>query len=197
MVRRTDANNKPNWARSVKSLLCTNGFAEVWFRQGVGDIALFIRFFKERLSDEYKQECSSRISDSSRARFYREIKPLFEYSTYLDIVSCKSHRIALSRFLVSSHVLHIETGRWTRPLTPADRRYCEFCLNKIEDEFHLLLECTKYSDLRSEFIPKYYWKRPSMQKVIELVNTTKKKTLIALAKYLYKAFKLRQDSLTP
>ena len=41
------------------------------------------------------------------------------------------------------------------------------CLNCLEDEFHFLLECPLYRELRFFFIKPYYWKRLNMPKFIE------------------------------
>ena len=57
----------------------------------------------------------------------------------------KSHRIALARFMASSHRLGVETGTWARPIIPYEQRLCENC-QKLDDEYHFLLECTKLSE---------------------------------------------------
>ena len=42
---------------------------------------------------------------------------------------------------------------------------------KLEDEFHFLLECTLYKDLRKKYVKKYYWKSTNMPTVIELITS--------------------------
>ena len=62
---------------------------------------------------------------------------------------------------MSSHRLFIETGRWRKPVSvPVHDINCIAC-NTLEDEYHFVLECTHYSDLRKQLIPRYY-KRPNM-----------------------------------
>ena len=64
----------------------------------------------------------------------------------------KKFRVAMTKLRVSSHRLEIEVGRRTRPnRTPVDERKCRYG-NKLEDEFHFLLECTLYEDLRKQYI---------------------------------------------
>ena len=41
-----DTHNAVSWIKSVRNLLCENGFADAWFNQGVGDVASFINVFK-------------------------------------------------------------------------------------------------------------------------------------------------------
>ena len=188
-----DSSNKPTWARSVKNLLCTTGFAEVWFNQGVPDIGSFISLFKQRITDMFIQNWRGQLDNSSRARFYRTIKPEFSTSKYLDLVECKSHRIALTRFITSSHTLKIETGRWTRPKTPINNRLCQHCINKVEDEFHILTECPLYRTIRQRLISNYYVINPSMYKVVQLLTSSRKRDIISLAKFIYAAFKIHTE----
>ena len=79
---------------------------------------------------------------------------------------------------MSSHRLEIEAGRWARPKSiPLDERKCRTC-NKIEDEYHFVIECTLFKEIRSEFIHKYYWKRPSMFKFVDLINSSNQKQFL-------------------
>ena len=46
--------------------------------------------------------------------------------------------------LKSSHRLAIETGKYTRPITPRSQRFCNHCTqNVLGDEMHFLLSCPK------------------------------------------------------
>jgi len=56
---------------------------------------------------------------------------------------------------MSSHRLKVETCRWQKPTAiPFNERKCTLCL-KLEDEFHFLLECPLYIDLRKKEVKKY------------------------------------------
>ena len=184
-----DRNTRYGWSRKVRSLLFSCGFGEPWYNQGVGDIDWFCAVFKTRLSDMFQQEWHGRICDSTRATFYRTFKDQITFSPYLDGVSSKLYRISLSRLRTSSHRLGIETGRWRRPVLPREQRKCPRC-DKIDDEYHFLLECCILKDLRTQLIPAYYWKRPSMFKCIQLLNSSDK-TLNKLAKYVHRGFMLK------
>ena len=185
-----DNHSGDSWIKSVRSLLCNHGFGEVWYNQGVGDPDLFMKLFRGQCFDIFKQNWQEQLKESPRARFYRAIKTSHFFSPYLKNINVKSHRIALTRLLVSSHKLHVETGRWERPVTSPDERYCRVCVNKIEDEFHCLAECDLYKEIRRHLIPKYFWARQSMYKVVELVTTEKSSLLKRLSKYVYLAAKI-------
>ena len=45
-----------------------------------------------------------------------------------------------------------------------------FC-NSLEDEFHFILECPLYHELRIKYIKTYYWNRPNILKFIELFKS--------------------------
>ena len=47
----------------------------------------------------------------------------------------------------------METGRYSQPVTPLDKRTCFHC-GEIEDEYHFLLVCTLYNDLRCDLAEK-------------------------------------------
>ena len=55
-------------------------------------------------------------------------------------------------------------------------------LNVLEDEFHFVLQCTKYNDLRKKYIKKYYWHRPSTFKLVQLLSVKNRKELCNLGK---------------
>jgi len=50
------------------------------------------------------------------------------------------------------------------------------CL-KLEDEFHFLLECPLYKDLRKKYVKKYNWKNTNMLTFIEPI-ISKNETVI-------------------
>ena len=120
--------------------------------------------------------------------FYREVIGTHSFQNMLDVITVPGHRAALVRLICSSHRLYIETGRWSRPKITRNERKCATC-NKIDDEYHFLLECSTHSLNRIRFIKKYYRKRPSMSKCIQMMATSNKKELRNLAKYVYTCFK--------
>lgn len=124
--------------------------------------------------------------------FYRNFNT-FGYKTYLDIITTEKFRFALSRLRVSSHRLEIETGRWARPNSiPFENRCCTTC-QQLEDEFHFVFGCSRYTDLRNTFIPRYYRRRPNMFKLIEMFSSNSKRIQRNLSLYVFKAFKVREQ----
>ena len=81
--------NKSNWASSVKYLLESLGFNDVWYSQGVGNVNLFLTIFKQRLKDAFIQNWNRRILGSTRARTY-SLFHNFSYKLYLDHLTLES-----------------------------------------------------------------------------------------------------------
>ena len=93
------------------------------------------------------------IENSSRARTYRLVCS-FSLNSYLKCVKIEKFKFALCRFKVSAHRLAVEAGRWHKlNKIPYNERKCQLC-NTLEDEFHFLLECPLYYDLRKALIDK-------------------------------------------
>ena len=195
MLRDIEINDrKTNWASLVKNLLANLGFFEVWLNQGVGNVNQFLAVLRQRLKDQYIQDWSNALENSSRARFYSNISG-FYLQPYLEFITIRKFRIAMTKLRLSSHRLEVETGRWTRPVsTPFDDRKCHIC-NKLEDEFHFLFECSLYTDLRKQYISRYFIVRPSMYKLTQLFKTEVKRTIRNVSIYIYKAFQLRQSTI--
>ena len=175
------------WVKFIRDTLEINGFGDVWLNQGVADIDIFMHCLKDRLKCTFWQDWHGRLENSTRAIFYRSIRQVPQYQSYLEIVTVKAHRQALTRLLTSSHALRVETGRWDRPITPRDRRICNVC-NKTEDEYHFLIECHIYKSLRKKLLPQNLYIRPSMFKLSEY--TCNERQIRGLAKFTYCAFQL-------
>ena len=175
-------------------LLSSLGFQWVWVNQGVGNKSNCIAEFKQRLTDNFIQNWNSRLQESSRAILYALFSN-FDFQLYLDSIKVSKFRTAISELRMSSHRLEIEVGRWARPQrTPVDQRKYRIC-NKLEDEFHFLFECILYTKIREKYIKKYYWRRPNMIKMQELMRSNNRKILLNLAIYTEKTFKIKIPSL--
>lgn len=123
---------------------------------------------------------------------YKDIKNVFQYEKYLDLLP-SSLRHYISRIRLSAHPLLIQSGRNGSNRIPRNERFCIYCsLHDIEDEeYHFVLVCTCYNDLRKKYIQKFYYVRPSMYKFLELLNSDNKIILRNLACYIREALAMR------
>ena len=118
---------------------------------------------------------------------------IFTFKVYLDRICIQKYRHALSRLRLSTHRLAIETGRWNKPTRiPLDERKCQVC-NRLEDEFHFILECQLFQEYRKPYIKKYYWNRPNVIKLVELLKSENLSTVKRLATYIYESFAKRNE----
>ena len=86
------------------------------------------------------------------------------------------------------HKLIIEDGRYRN--IERMQRLCQYCnMNIIEDEFHFLLVCQAYRDIRISILPKYYCSWPTKQKFLKLLKVSQTGLLKKLGKYIYLANK--------
>ena len=76
-----------------------------------------------------------RGAGENKLRTYRQFKLEFCYEPYLDIVRVQLHQRAITRFRVSAHNLHVETGRHHRPRpTPVEDRICMYCNDNMNEK---------------------------------------------------------------
>ena len=85
-----------------------------------------------------------------KLQFYSIFKHDYEISSYLDLTRNSTKRKDLVKIRINNHELMIETGRYSQ--TPHNDRFCPVCNSGIiEDEFHFVLHCPKYSIPREKF----------------------------------------------
>ena len=76
-----------------------------------------------------------------------------------------------------------ESGRWNN-IEFADRK-CELCTkNDIGDNYHYLLICPFFKNIRKLHIDPYYYKRPNIIKYKELLSITSEPKLQKLSLFM-------------
>lgn len=94
------------------------------------------------------------LNQENKLRTFCLFKKEFKCENYVQMIS-KPLSSTYCKLRISAHKLYIERGRYTKPKTPIEKRLCLFCnLNEVEDEFHFLMKCDLYSQLRSPFLDK-------------------------------------------
>ena len=171
------------WAHHVRKILYTNGFGYVWENQHLGIDKNFSIIFKNRIIDSFWQTNSSEIDSLSVNRLYRHIQA--EKTFYLSNLQNDFIRVAITKLRLGSHNLFIERGRWNN--TNYLDRKCLQC-NDIEDEYHFVIICPKFLDLRTKYIPKSYYTKPSMYTFLNLINNDNEKMFKNLGLFLHHAF---------
>ena len=144
---------------------------------------------KQRLLDQSQQLIRSQISASPKCTYYKYLIAVYSIQYFLFKFIPVHLRKCITKFRLSSHNLAIETGRYIG--TDQSKRTCFSCVDEIEDEYHFILVCPLYNSLRKQYIKPYYWKNPSVYKVIKLLKKINIKHLRLFGKYLYSATNVR------
>ena len=131
-----------------------------------------------------------------KLRYYNMYKATFSVEDYVKCNMPKWHRSVLAQFRAGILPLEIEIGRYTN--TEIQNRLCKFCLlNDIEDEIHLLLQCTYYNDFRNDLYTLAYETYPEfytldlIDKFVFLLANMQRQ----VANFLIRAVQKRRDFL--
>ena len=186
-----------NWASKIKHLLKTYNMEEFWTKQTWAqcEANTFLITFKEQIYTKYQNNWYEELCSYPKMRTYITFKKQFRFEPYLLEVKDYKLRKAIAKFRLSSHKLEIERGRYHKPPIPADRRLCKLCNSgDVEDEFHVLMKCPIFNDLRSVLFSKLSkcGLSPTFNCILEC---TDKNCVFYLGKYLDKLFSYRDTAL--
>ena len=166
-----------------------------------------------RLHEQHIQSLQSDLScaqgatqsGGSKLRAYRLIKhDVTVCEPYLALITNPKARSALTKFRLSDHKLHIESGRHCNPPKPVEERLYKICNNQVvEDEIHFLLNCSHYCDLRSPLMQQAVTLSQNFphltpkEKFTFLMCTSHPALIQETALYIYKAMQARSLCLSP
>ena len=149
LLSKVNVHDERNWLHSIEKALCRSGFAYVWYNKGTQNERGFLKNFKIRLQDCYRQEWHDRINSSERFLLYSLFKRDFQCEKYLSTICITKFRTAFTRFRLGRNNLKSNTFS-------TEDKLCPFCKDTIEDEYHFLLECETYSEQRKKISLKIY-----------------------------------------
>ena len=86
------------------------------------------------------------MSLNQKLVLYKDFKLNFSHESYLDIIKIRNYKHALAQIRTGHHSLEIEKGRCIN--IPRNQRLCKVCSSNREDEYHFVLCCNVYDDLR-------------------------------------------------
>ena len=113
----------------------------------------FIRYYmgldeNNGTSDIEEREHRIQHSTNSMCIYYRNMNFDQKLSCIYSSMTNDYYRYIITRWRLSNHDLKIETGRYTKPMTPRAERKCDLC-NVIEDEHHVVFVCPTYDTVRN------------------------------------------------
>ena len=99
--------------------------------------------------------------ENRKLRTYSIFKKEITCEEYLSKIQNIEVRVAFTKFRLSNHPLMIEKGRYQH--IDKNLRFCPFCLTKIEDEIHFMMNCNLYDSFRKELFTEVNIKIPFFQ----------------------------------
>jgi hypothetical protein len=139
----TTHKNYNGWSKSLLNLLQSINLDEIWENQINGE-SFNVVPIKQNLENIYTKQWNTSLSKSSKLKTYYQIKNEFKLENYLLTLPLKTRR-NLTKLRISAHLLASEFGRYSRPVTPPEKRLCQYCdLNCVENEYHFIMECPFY-----------------------------------------------------
>ena len=143
-----------NWSSKIydviSSVYC--GFDVLFNENALHHPALSL-YVQEHSMLKYQRACLSSINKGynpnkpNKLKVYASIKKKsFSLENYMSPVTILPNELRnMTKLRISSHHLAIEKGRYTKPITPREQRFCNNCSEKvIGDEMHFLLGCPKF-----------------------------------------------------
>ena len=116
----------------------------------------------------------------------------FNYEKYLDCISNNNVKRCFSQFRIFSHHLEIELGRYNN--IGRYERKCKLCnCNMVESEYHFLLCCPIYNDLRRKYNIRCNW--PNLTRFKHLLSRQNVKVINNLANCISERMKIREEKL--
>ena len=151
----------------------------------------FIRDYKQRLCDCFRQEWNVKICGSERFAWFRSFKYTLQCENYLSDITIKKFRDAYIRFRLGNNCLLVNARSKDRN---HENSICPFCEER-DNETHFLFICSAYSEIRRKYLGKYIQqgRYPEIsilfggQDIIKLRN---------VAMYIFYAFKHREEKLS-
>ena len=146
-------NENCSWIRFVRSKLETFGFADAWQFQDFPNAQWLYLTMKLRSKDQFIQKW---ISNKNNHKFsvsecYKSFETSFQMEHYLSLMS-GHNKVLFTKPGFNLLKFPVVTGRYEGVLY--DERHCTFFnANLIGNEFHYLLVCKKFQDLRERYIP--------------------------------------------
>ena len=134
-----------NWSNDIDNILSSINID----KNTANMTSIDINEVTERLLLEEEQSWRIEVQNKPKLRSYMTFKSNISVENY--VTQCKSKHIRnlIAQFRAGIYPLQIEIGRYRH--IPLENRLCSLCcLNKIEDEFHVVCICPKYSKERTK-----------------------------------------------
>ena len=140
--------NDCTWKYNVGAILQKYGFGFIVNAEEDTKTSFIDKKFEQILRNKFYDEAVGSMSSPASKMVLYACLVEKDRPKYVSKVPSVTNRILFSKMRVGDHDLQIQKGRYSN--TPRSERYCQHCVNQVEDECHFLLHCSLYEDVRQE-----------------------------------------------
>ena len=101
---------KTTWVSHVKSVLCNNGFEQVWLF-GCGNVKPFIKELEDRLRSSFCHRWCKHLDTSERLTVYNSYKHCFERESYVAALWMDIYKDSLIQFRMCVSQINLHRHR--------------------------------------------------------------------------------------
>ena len=176
------------WLKCVENTINDCGLAYVFEGQLTLDAKwlknVFLPDLKMILKKQIIQKWELEVRNASKCFYYRHICSSYTMQHYLRKMPPEIW-IPLIKLRTANHKLPVEIYSWSILYRKREKRLCSLCDKEdVGDEYHYIMVCPFFQAARDEFFPKYFRKKPSVFKFLQLVDSNNATTLKGLARFL-------------
>ena len=179
-----------NWCVQIKECLDRYGYSEVWLNGGVGNEQAFLRHLKQRMIDCFRQDWHANLYSSDRYEIYRIFKSLIgsQPEKYLTAITIPKFRQCMVKFRLGLCQLNINNRFSDAP------NLCYCCNTEIENEYHFLFVCPKYTQLRVKYIFKHC-KSTTANSLTTILQSENISVLRDSGMFIFYALRIRENNM--
>ena len=131
------------------------------------------------------------ININHKLQYYKDFKTGLFLENYILCITDFKFRKALSKLRCSAHNLNNEIGKYKNGKFG---KLCNFCLTTQkyieEDEFHFVMQCPNYSELRAKYI---FTECTNIYNFVNIMTSKDNTVLLNLAKFVFYACQKRNN----
>ena len=133
-----------NWCSDIKDIFTELDLLHFYENKSIVDI----KTVEKAVRDYYSRIWYDSVRTVPKLRTYANFKRNFDQEHYLKLNLSKNERSMLTQFRVGILPIRLETGRYVGE--SIEDRICKLCNHEtVESEYHFLMNCPRYDDLRS------------------------------------------------
>ena len=152
--RRLHSSGTLSWSSGIFNCLKMINRLDIWDKPNVITLSNFDDIVHSGIKEVYSDLWVKQITCyQAKLRTFCLFKKTFSLENYVMMMN-RSSRVSFCKLRISAHQLMIEKGRHFN-IKPEDR-ICKLCdSNDVEDEFHFVMKCSFYNDLRVRLLDNF------------------------------------------